>query len=479
MAEEQEKKAPENTVTIEEVGPCKKKVLVEVPAEAIKETLDQQYGELRRDAVLPGFRKGRAPRRLLEKRFGKETAEQVKLKLLGEASDAALKDNELQILGDPDIDYEKIELPADGPLKFDFEVEVWPEFELPELEGIPVNRVQADVTDEQVEGELSQLRKYSGVWTPREEGSAVELEDQIVADAVLKVEDVAEEEKLDNTEIHVRKQGFVGGVPIEGLDDLLIGSKPGDTKTTEIEVPKTYFREEYRGKKVVATIQVKDVKWLKPAELDQAFLERYQAEDESQLRENLKDMLQGRQENQTRSDMSEQIHKYLLDNITFDLPLDVVAQQATTVLQRQYVRLLTQGLPKEQLEEQMEALRSSSEDQAKEQLQTFFIMDKVSDKLDIELTDEEVNGHIAQVAIQRGQRPERMREQMERDGSLSQFKLEIRQSKCITKLLETAKITETEAEKPAKKAAKKKPAKKTPKKTSKKAAKKSKDKEDD
>jgi trigger factor len=479
MAEEQEKKAPANTVTIEEVGPCKKKVLVEVPAESIKETLDQQYSELRRDAVLPGFRKGRAPRRLLEKRFGKETSEQVKLKLLGEASDAALKDNELQILGDPDIDFENIELPADGPLKFEFEVEVWPEFELPELEGIPVNRVQSDVTDEQVEGELSQLRKYSGVWTPREQGGAVELDDRIVADAVLNIEDVAEEEKLDNTEIHVRKHGFVGGVPIEGLDELLIGSKPGDTKTTEIEVPKTYFREEYRGKKVVATIQVKDVKWLKPADLDEAFLERYHAEDESQLRENLKDMLQGRQESQTRSDMSEQIHKYLLDNITFDLPLDVVAQQATTVLQRQYVRLLTQGLPKEQLEEQMEALRSSSEEQAKEQLKTFFIMDKVSDKLGIELSDEEVNGHIAQVAIQRGQRPERMREQMERDGSLSQFKLEIRQSKCITKLLETAKITETEAEKPARKAAQKAPAKKTPKKTSKKAAKKSKDKEDD
>ncbi len=479
MAEEQETTAPKNTVTIEEVGPCKKKVLVEVPAEAIKETLDQQYGELRRDAVLPGFRKGRAPRRLLEKRFGKETSDQVKLKLLAEASDAALKDNELQVLGDPDIDHENIELPTDGPLKFEFEIEVWPEFELPELDGISVNRTQPTVTDDQVEAELSQLSKYSGVWTPRDEGSAVELEDQIVADAVLKIEDVAEEEKLDNTELHVRKQGFVGGVPIEGLDELLVGSKPGDTKTTEVEVPKTYFREEYRGKKVEATIQVKDVKWLKPADIDKAFLERYGAEDESQLRENLKDMLQGRQENEARNDMSEQIHKYLLESIQFDLPLDVVAQQATTVLQRQYVRLLTQGLPKEQLEEQMEALRSSSEDQAKEQLKTFFVMDKVSDKLDVEVTEEEVNGNIAQVAIQRGQRPERMREQMERDGSLSQFKLEIRQAKCITKLLETAKITEIEVETPTQQTAKKKTAKKSTKKTSKKAAKKSKDKEDD
>ena len=80
---------------------------------------------------MPGFRKGRAPRRLLEKRFGKDVGEQIKLKLLADASDAAIKDNKLDILREPEINHEKIELPADGPLKFDFEVEVRPEFELP------------------------------------------------------------------------------------------------------------------------------------------------------------------------------------------------------------------------------------------------------------------------------------------------------------------------------------------------------------
>ena len=94
------------------------------------------------------------------------------------------------------------------------------------------------------------------------------------------------------------------------------------------------------------------------------------------------------------------------------------------------------------------------------------------------VNEEEVNGQIAQLASQRGQRPERMKEQMERDGSLSQFKLEIRQNKCIAKLLETAKITETEAKKAAQKTAKKASKKKTTKKTAKKAAKKTKDKEE-
>ena len=95
-------------------------------------------------------------------------------------------------------------------------------------------------------------------------------------------------------------------------------------------------------------------------------------------------------------------------------------------------------------------------------------MDKVADKLDINVSEEEINGHIAQLAIQRGQRPERMREEMVRDGSLAQFSLEVRQNKCIAKLLETAKITYKKPENKPKKTMK--IAKKSAKKTAKKAA---------
>ena len=100
-------------------------------------------------------------------------------------------------------------------------------------------------------------------------------------------------------------------------------------------------------------------------------------------------------------------------------------------------------------------------------------MDKVADKLEIEVSEEEINGHIAQLAMQRGQRPERMREDMERNGSLAQFSLEVRQDKCIAKLLESAVITE---KKPEKKAKKTKKTTKKAKKSEKKAAKKSSDK---
>jgi len=445
MADAEEPKAPQNQVNIEVIGPCKKRVTIEVPQKSILKAMDEQYSTLRREAMVPGFRKGRAPRRLLEKRFGKETADQVKLKLLADASDAALKENKLAILGDPEIDYEHIELPTEGPMKFQFEVEVWPEFELPSLEGIAVTKTKSEVTHEQVDQELTQLRRLSGVWTPRQESQVCQADDQVVVDVALKVEGVDEPEQVSNVEIYVRSHGFVAAIPVEKLDEWLAGAKPGDSKDTTVEVPKTYFREEYRGKKVDIHVDVKEVKVLQPADLDEGFFKRYGADTEAQLRTKLHEVLQHRLEAHVQSDMADQITKYLLGNATFDLPLDVVAQQATTVLQRQYVRLLSQGLSRPQIEEHMETLRASSEEQAKEQLKTFFVIDKVCDKLDIKVTEEEVNGHIAQLAIQRGQRPERLKEQMERDGSLAQFRLEVRQGKCISKLLESAKITEAEA----------------------------------
>ena len=456
MAEEQQSTTLKNTVTIEEAGPCKKKVSIEIPEETIKNATDEQYKTLRKEAAVPGFRKGRAPRRLLERRFGQEITEQVKLKLLTDASDSAIKLNKLNVLREPDIDFEEIELPAAGLLKFDFKVEVRPEFDLPQLDGITVEKTKLEVTDEQIDREIDQLRKWSGVWLPRREGQT-QLDDQIIADVVIKAED-AEEEKLDNIEIYVRQNGFVGAIPVQKLDELLVDTSPGDTRQTTVEVAKTYFREEYRGKKVDIQITIKEAKSLKPADLDENFLKKFGVEDENELREKIRDTLRSRLERQGRTEMTEQIYRYLLDDTDFDLPVDVVADQANTLLQRQYVGLMQKGLPREQIEEQMEQLRAGSEQQAKEQLKTFFIMDKIAEKLEIEVSEEEINGHIAQLAIQRGQRPERLREEMLRNGTLAQFRLQVRQDKCIAKLLESAKITEI------------KPKKKTAKKTGKKAA---------
>jgi trigger factor len=159
--------------------------------------------------------------------------------------------------------------------------------------------------------------------------------------------------------------------------------------------------------------------------------------------------------------MSEQVYAYLREKTTLDLPESVVAEQSLSLLQRQYSNMLMQGMAKEQVDEQMDQLRASSEQQAAEQLKLYFVMDKIADKFEVEVSEEEINGHIAYVAATRGRRPEKMREELARDGSLAQFALQVREEKCIEQILEKAAITEVEEIKlAAKKTTKKKIAKK-------------------
>jgi trigger factor len=461
MAKKQEQQEEvqeiKNIVKVEDIGPCKKKVTVEVPEVTIKKAADEQYETLRKDVLVPGFRKGRAPRRLLEKKLGKEAGEQIKLKILADASDTAMKDNKINALREPEIDYKKIELPEKGDFKFDFEVEVRPEFELPNLEGIVVNKPKLEVTDEQVKEEIQRFQKYAGTWAPKENGK-IETDDQVITDVMIKPEE-GNEEKINNIELYSKPFGYVGDIPVENLNEVLNGAKTGDTKETTVEVPKTYFKEEYRGKKVTVKIDIKDIKHLKLAELNEDFFARMGVASEQEMHDKVKEMLQGRIAQKQKTEMNEQVYKYLSDNTTFDLPVAIVADQATLLLRRQYANMLRQGLSVEKIDEKMEELKSSSEEQANQQLKTFFIMDKVSEKLGVEVTDEEVNGFIAQMAIQRNQRPERMKEEMTRDGSLEQFRLDVRDEKSIEKILEKAQITEVEPEKKTespKKAAKKK-----------------------
>ncbi|MHC5184537.1 MAG: trigger factor [Planctomycetota bacterium] len=417
---EETKEDTKNIITVSDAGPCKKKVEIEVPAEVVHGKLDEKYKELRKEAVVPGFRKGRTPIRLLEKRFGTDITQQVKLELMATASEEAIKNNDIDSLRDPDIDHEKIELPEDGPLKFEFEVEVRPEFDLPELEGIAVEKPKVEATDDRVDEELAALQKRAGVWTPKEKGGAA-VDDQVIADVVLVTEGSADHDRRENTEITVRENGFVAGIPVEGLDKM------------------------------------------EPAQLNEDFFKRLNVTDVDELKDNLREQMSQQAERQARAAMGEQVYAYLRENTKLDLPETVVAEQSLSLLQRQYSNMLMQGMAKEQVDEQMDQLRASSEQQAAEQLKLYFVMDKIADKFEVEVSEEEINGHIAYVAATRGRRPEKMREELARDGSLAQFALQVREEKCIEKILEKAKISEVEPKKPAaaKKTAKKKTAKKT------------------
>ncbi len=436
------------SINISDSGPCKKKISIEISENDIRSNLESQFKNLRKMAQVPGFRVGRAPLRLVEKRFGKEVNQQLKLRLIAEAAEKAIKDNKLDTLGEPDINHENIQLPAGGPMNFEFEVEVKPQFELPELEGIAVERPILEVTDAQIEQELDNLRRDFGTWEVKQ-GSVLE-DDQIIADIKLTYQDAEgkqQQQTVENSEVFIRSGTcFAGHVPVENLAELFKGATVGDTRETSTDVPNTFFNETYRGKKVDVSITVKEIKTLKPAEMNEEFFRRFGMSDATELKNVLRERTESHILQQQRTAMADTIYNYLLKNTTFDLPASLVAQQGLVLLQRQYTRLLLRGVPKEEISKQMEQLRSAGETQAAAQLKLLFIIDKLAEKLGVQVEPEEINGHIAQVAIQRNMRPEKLREQMAKDGSLSQFIMELRASKCVDKILETAKITDVRLE---------------------------------
>jgi trigger factor len=355
-------------------------------------------------------------------------------------------------------------------MKFDFEVEVRPDFELPSLDGIAVDKPKIVIGDAEIDEQIETICKRSGIWEPKD--GPVEDGDRVVANVVMDIEGAEEDDKRENIEITAEVNGFVAGVPVENLNEVLAGAKAGDEKKTKVDVPATFYNEQLRGKSVDITIDVKEVKALIPAELNEEFFTRVGLDDEADLRDKISEQLEQQADSQAKQQMAEQIHKYLRENTKLDLPESIVADQSTRILQRQYSNMLLQGMEREQMDQQMGQMRSASEDEARDQLMIFFIMDKVAEKLEVEVTDEEVNSRIAQIAAMRGRRPEKMREELARDGSLAQFSLEIREQKCIDKMLESAKITEVKAAEKAEKKSAKKAKKKTAEKPEKKAEKK-------
>lgn len=429
-------------VTAEEVGPCRKKVTIEVPEEKVQETLLTQYTDLRKDVVLPGFRRGRAPRRLLEKRFGTEVSEQTKLKLLADTSENALKDNNIKVLGEPDIDHASLELPETGSFTYSFEVNVRPEITLPALEGVEVEKPVYTVADNYVDTHIEEMLKRWSTPETREEGAAAELGDIISADVTITPEG-EEAVVVEGTDVTVSdKYGFAGKVPVENLHEKLVGAKVGDVVEVETQVAETFFNKAFQGKKCAVVIAVKEISYRKNAELNEGFCKKLGFENEEQLRTIIAEYATENAEKQSKDALVENVRKYLLDNCDFELPVSLVSEQAESILKREYSRAMMQGLQGDALKTELERLQTNSQDQAKEMLKGFFILDAVADELKLQVEPEELQGYIARVAADSGRRPEKVYEELSRDGSLMEFTMQVREQKCYDAIIEKAKVTE-------------------------------------
>ena len=442
-------------VEMEDAGTLRKKLTITVPDEVIVSQLEKNFQELRTDAIVPGFRKGRAPIQLVQKRFGSEVRESLTTTILGQSFLAVIEVKELDVLGDPlflitddgpeklmelDEALQHFKLPEKGDFSYSCEVEIKPTFELPELKGIPIKSPKVEITDKDVEEAVTRQCKIRGRFEPVTEGAA-EANDLVIAKTKLFVDGNLIKEE-DNVDMGVRATRLEG-ILLENLGDVLKGAKPGDTCSTDCEIPDDFDRPDLRGSKGKFEITIHEIKRLKPVPV-QTIVETYGLNSEDELRQAFKDDLEAERDRIVARAKNEQVLDYLLQKTDLVLPDKLSARQTERAVLRKVIDLQQRGVPQSDIESHIDALRTSAKEEVARSLKLEFILEKVAEKLELDVTDEEINSEIARMARMYNQRFDRVRDNLASRNLLDQLAEQIRQDKCVTKLIADAEVEEVQ-----------------------------------
>ncbi|MCH8243689.1 MAG: trigger factor [Planctomycetes bacterium] len=475
------------TVEREDIGALRLKLTVTIPEETINERRSEQFTELKREAMIPGFRKGHAPMQLVEKRFASDVGEDIKSRLISSGFLAATEKEGLNILGDPifrtkveeervgeDQKTEKVEvekllpldkaleamtLPRTGDLTFTCEVELKPEFELPELGKIPVKKPAVEIDDDDVEEELRRMRAMNGTFKPVADGP-VEEDDMLYANMTMKV-DGKTIETDENCELAARDMR-IKGVPLIGLADAVVGKKQGDTVSFEADVPGDHDIVDIRDKKAEFEFAINEIKRLDIPPIDEAFLSSMGMESEKELREQIRDGLQSGLDQAVKRGMREQVGAYLIEKTALEIPEGLSQRQTERSIARRMIEMYQHGMPEAEIKKSMDQMRTKAHDQTVRDLKLYFILEKIAEEREIDVPEEQINAAIAQIARRTNKRFDRVRDELTKGDGLTTLYLQIRDQQVIDRLLEDAVITETEGpKKKTKPKAKKKTVKST------------------
>jgi trigger factor len=443
--------APTNQVKVENIGPARKRLTITVPAEAVNGKIEESLGTLLTQTAIPGFRKGRAPRGLLEKKFGDTVRTETKNQLIAAAYAAAIEEHKLKPVGEPEPGEGMNDLKVeDGkPLTFSVDVEVVPEFEIPPLDQLEIKKPLLEIGDERVEDELKRHQIQHGQ-AERIESDFAEG-DRLAGYVTVTKNDEAEPFfRQDNVLVVMPGtdeggKGQVLGLMVADLRDRLKGAKVGDTLTINTTGPEAHEREDLRGAKLVITYEIRVAERVTPA-TPMEMAEKYGLPNEDILREQMRMALEHRRDEEQASAMREQAVEQVADLIDFDLPENLSSQQAARTLERHRLELLYRGLPQEEVEEQLAELRDDNETLVRHRLKTQFMLHRLAEHFKIDVSEQEVNGRIAAIAAQANMRPEKLRSELLQAGRIGEVASQLREQKTADRLVHMAKKVEINAE---------------------------------
>ena len=203
--------------------------------------------------------------------------------------------------------------------------------------------------------------------------------------------------------------------------------------------PAGHEDEKIKGQPITPKITVKRVERIEPTPIEElpAVMGVESVDD---LKSRIRESIQQRHEQNQRADMHKQVADYLVEKVELDLPKGVTGRQTARLLQRQQMELAYRGVPEDEIAQQIAEAREGSEEEAIRQLKLFFILDQAAKDLDVQVNENEINGRIASQAMQQGQRPEKLRQEMHKRGQIEQLYLQIREQKVMDLVLEKATI---------------------------------------
>jgi trigger factor len=442
---EEAEKPPEplnQEVAITDAGPCKKHIKVSIPRNDLDKRLNSKFSEMRLEAELPGFRPGKAPRKLLEKKYFKDVSEQLKAELLLQSLEQLAEDHKLNPIAQPNIDPYKITFPKDGPLNYEFDIEVAPEFELPQYKGLKLKRPVRDITEADIDkAQKNVLRNYGTLETKH---GPAEIEDHLLCDVHI-TKGGQEVSKFKDLSVRVDKTlAFKDGM-VEDFGDKMKGVKADETRSCDIKLSQNIADPNLRGQTVQAAFKVKEVKKLNLPELSHEFLHHFGLHTPEQFREKVRGLLQRQLEYEQRQAARSQVLEHFAGAAKLELPQELLVRQAKKTLQRRVMELRQAGYPEDQIASRLNMLQQNALATTENSLKEHFVLQKVAELEKIEVKPEDIDYEIESIADQANESPRRVRARMEKEDLMESLVGQILEKKALDLVLESAEYTDMKA----------------------------------
>lgn len=374
---------------------------IEVDADKFEEGLEKAYRKVVKQVSIPGFRKGRAPRPLLEAHYGKEVLYQDALEVIvPDAYEEALKQLNIEALAQPEFDIDEIE--DDKPFIFKARVAVKPEFELGKLEELEISIPRFQVTDGDVNNKLEDIRaRYTELIEKTEEPAAIGDTVEIDFEGFIDGEAFSGGKGTDYP-LELGSDTF-----IPGFEEQLVGIKLGEEKDVKVTFPEAYHAEDLAGKDAVFKVNVKKIETKKLRELDDAFVQEVsEFETLAELRDDIRTSLEKMSNARKQEAIKQEAVNLALSNCEIPVADAVVNKQLERMLDQFGQRMASQGLSLEQYFQftgsNPEAFYSELRPEAERIVKTNFMLEKIVEEKGFTISDEELNKQIEDVAKDMG-----------------------------------------------------------------------------